>query len=174
VFNRQAACWFCIACVIVPLAFLALAHCRQKYRTLEHQCVLSGVIACIAGWEILQQTHGCVHAFVSGAGTGGTIAGVSQALKAHDPHIQIVLADPQGSSLFNKVSFGARVQKLFVAVLRVTQCNQGSGLLLAVLPWCLVEALARDSRVSMASCCVAFPPNGWTWLGCIHDHRSQM
>jgi cysteine synthase A len=59
---------------------------------------------CLAGREILQQTHGRLHAFVSGAGTGGTIAGVSQALKAHDPHIQVVLADPQGSSLFNKVS----------------------------------------------------------------------
>jgi cysteine synthase len=29
---------------------------------------------------------------------------VSQALKGHDSRIQIVLADPQGSSLFNKVS----------------------------------------------------------------------
>lgn len=58
------------------------------------------------GREILQQTQGCLHAFVSGAGTGGTIAGVSQALKAHDPSIQVVLADPQGSSLFNKVKRG--------------------------------------------------------------------
>jgi hypothetical protein len=62
-----------------------------------------------AGREILQQTHGRLHAFVSGAGTGGTIAGVSQALKGHDPHIQIVLADPQGSSLFNKVSLSIDV-----------------------------------------------------------------
>lgn len=53
---------------------------------------------------MLQQTGGRLHAFVSGAGTGGTIAGVSQALKEHNPSIQVVLADPQGSSLFNKVS----------------------------------------------------------------------
>jgi cysteine synthase len=58
----------------------------------------------LTGREILQQTHGRLHAFVSGAGTGGTIAGVSQALKDLNPHIRVVLADPQGSSLFNKAS----------------------------------------------------------------------
>jgi cysteine synthase len=56
-----------------------------------------------AGREIWQQTRGKLHAFVSGAGTGGTIAGVSRALKDLNPSIQVVLADPQGSSLFNKV-----------------------------------------------------------------------
>lgn len=56
-----------------------------------------------AGREILQQTRGCLHAFVSGAGTGGTIAGVSKVLKQHNSAIQVVLADPQGSSLYNKV-----------------------------------------------------------------------
>lgn len=79
------------------------AHCGMARPGLR----VSGVFLfafCLAGREILQQTHGRLHAFVSGAGTGGTIAGVSQALKAHDPHIQVVLADPQGSSLFNKVS----------------------------------------------------------------------
>lgn len=69
----------------------------------------AALVAAVAGWlitgrEILEQTHGRLHAFVSGAGTGGTIAGVSQALKEHDPHIRVVLADPQGSSLFNKAS----------------------------------------------------------------------
>jgi cysteine synthase A len=58
---------------------------------------------CGTGREIWQQTRGKLHAFVSGAGTGGTIAGVSRALKDLNPSIQIVLADPQGSSLFNKV-----------------------------------------------------------------------
>ncbi|RHY25160.1 hypothetical protein DYB32_008488 [Aphanomyces invadans] len=36
-------------------------------------------------------------------GTGGTIAGVSRYLKEQNPAIQIVLADPPGSSLYNKV-----------------------------------------------------------------------
>ncbi len=55
------------------------------------------------GEEIWQQTQGRVHAFVSGAGTGGTIAGVSTALKARNPSVRVFLVDPPGSSLFNKV-----------------------------------------------------------------------
>ncbi|RHY41428.1 hypothetical protein DYB30_014261, partial [Aphanomyces astaci] len=55
------------------------------------------------GREIWQQTHGALDAFVMSAGTGGTIAGVSRYLKEMNPAIQIVLADPPGSSLYNKV-----------------------------------------------------------------------
>jgi cysteine synthase A len=40
------------------------------------------------GAEILAQTRGRLHAFVCGAGTGGTIAGVSHALKARNPRIK--------------------------------------------------------------------------------------
>lgn len=53
--------------------------------------------------EIWKQTNGAVDAFVSGAGTGGTIAGVGRALKGWKETVQIVLADPQGSGLFHKV-----------------------------------------------------------------------
>lgn len=56
-----------------------------------------------AGTEILAQTDGRLDAFVCGAGTGGTIAGVSHVLKRHDPGIQVLLVDPPGSSLYNKV-----------------------------------------------------------------------
>jgi cysteine synthase A len=59
------------------------------------------------GPEILAQTGGAVHAFVAAAGTGGTIAGVGRALKAHDPRIRVVLADPYGSALFSYVKTGA-------------------------------------------------------------------
>lgn len=37
------------------------------------------------------------------AGTGGTIAGVSKKLKKRNPKVKIILADPPGSSLKNKV-----------------------------------------------------------------------
>lgn len=37
------------------------------------------------------------------AGTGGTIAGVSKKLKEKKPNIKIILADPPGSSLKNRV-----------------------------------------------------------------------
>ena len=57
-----------------------------------------------AGREIWEQTHGRLSAFVCGAGTGGTIAGVSMYLKSQNPAVQVFLADPPGSSLHNKVT----------------------------------------------------------------------
>jgi len=58
------------------------------------------------GAEILEQTGGRVGAFVAGAGTGGTITGVSRRLKATLPNVRIVLADPVGSSLADWVEHG--------------------------------------------------------------------
>jgi cysteine synthase len=56
--------------------------------------------------EIWRQTGGRIDAFVCGAGTGGTIAGVSAFLRERDANIKIVLADPPGSGLWNKVRKG--------------------------------------------------------------------
>ncbi|KAI0187832.1 tryptophan synthase beta subunit-like PLP-dependent enzyme [Xylaria flabelliformis] len=60
------------------------------------------------GPEIVAQTDGRIDAFVAGAGTGGTIAGVARHLKddAKIPGVRIVLADPQGSGLYNKIRHG--------------------------------------------------------------------
>ena len=52
------------------------------------------------GEEIWSQTAGQVDAFTCACGTGGTLAGVGLALKAHNPAVQIVLADPEGSGLY--------------------------------------------------------------------------
>jgi cystathionine beta-synthase len=49
------------------------------------------------GPEIWRQTEGRVTHFVAGVGTGGTITGVGRALKARNPAVQIVAADPEGS-----------------------------------------------------------------------------
>ncbi len=53
------------------------------------------------GPEIWEQTQGTVDAFICSVGTGGTLAGVAQALKARRPDITIGLADPTGSALYN-------------------------------------------------------------------------
>ncbi|KAF8200010.1 tryptophan synthase beta subunit-like PLP-dependent enzyme [Mycena galopus ATCC 62051] len=58
------------------------------------------------GPEVWRQTNGNVKAFVSGAGTGGTIAGVGRFLKSMDENVVICLADPEGSGLYNKVKHG--------------------------------------------------------------------
>jgi cysteine synthase len=55
------------------------------------------------GPEILRQCEGRVGAFVSGAGTGGTISGVGRFLKQHQPNVKIILADPVGSRLAHLV-----------------------------------------------------------------------
>ncbi|KAJ2781590.1 Cysteine synthase 2 [Coemansia javaensis] len=58
------------------------------------------------GPEIVRQTRGRVDAFVHGAGTGGTIAGVARCLKERVPGVRCFLADPQGSGLANRVNHG--------------------------------------------------------------------
>jgi len=58
------------------------------------------------GPEIWAQTHGKVHGFICAAGTGGTLAGVAQALRERNPHVKIGLADPPGAALFNYYKHG--------------------------------------------------------------------
>jgi cysteine synthase len=58
------------------------------------------------GPEIWQQSGGKVDAFVSSAGTGGTLAGVATYLKTQRPQLRCVLADPPGSSLYSFVRTG--------------------------------------------------------------------
>jgi cysteine synthase A len=53
------------------------------------------------GEEIWQQTDGKVDGFICSVGTGGTLAGVSNALKSHNKDIQISVADPMGSALYH-------------------------------------------------------------------------
>lgn len=58
------------------------------------------------GPEIWTQTAGELDVFVTGSGTGGTILGVSRYLKEQRAGVRVVLADPQGSGLANRVNYG--------------------------------------------------------------------
>jgi cysteine synthase A len=61
------------------------------------------------GPEIWEETDGRIDAFVAAAGTGGTVAGTSTALKARNEKILTVLCDPMGSSLYNYINNGKLV-----------------------------------------------------------------
>ena len=58
------------------------------------------------GKEIWDQTDGKVDGFVCSSGTGGTISGISNALKEKNKDIKIFLSDPKGSSLYNFIKNG--------------------------------------------------------------------
>ena len=51
------------------------------------------------GPELWDQTDGRITHFVASVGTGGTISGVAHVLKARNPAIQVIGADPEGSVL---------------------------------------------------------------------------
>ena len=75
--------------VIWANQFDNLANCKGHYAT--------------TGQEIWQQTNGEINGFVCSSGTGGTIAGVSKALKEKNKNIKIVLSDPKGSALYQYI-----------------------------------------------------------------------
>jgi len=51
--------------------------------------------------EIMDATEGKLDAFVSGVGTGGTITGVGEILKQHNPKIKIVAVEPKKSPVLS-------------------------------------------------------------------------
>jgi cysteine synthase A len=58
------------------------------------------------GPEIWDQTGGDVDAFVCSIGTGGTLSGVAEALRAKRPDVQIAVADPDGSAMYDWFTTG--------------------------------------------------------------------
>ena len=58
------------------------------------------------GPELWRDTDGEIDAFVCATGTGGTLAGAARYLKERNGRVRIVLADPQGSALYNWVKTG--------------------------------------------------------------------
>ncbi|MEM9779680.1 MAG: cysteine synthase A [Pseudomonadota bacterium] len=57
--------------------------------------------------EIWDQTEGRVDGFICACGSGGTLAGVAEGLRARKPGVKIGIADPDGSALFGHYAHGA-------------------------------------------------------------------
>lgn len=58
------------------------------------------------GPELWDSCPSPIDAFCMSSGTGGTISGVGRYVKEKNPNAKIVLVDPPGSSLYNKITYG--------------------------------------------------------------------
>jgi cystathionine beta-synthase len=56
--------------------------------------------------EIWEQMDHDLDAVVCGVGSGGTLTGIGRFMKTHAPHVEMVLADPEGSILAETVATG--------------------------------------------------------------------
>lgn len=62
------------------------------------------------GTEILEQVGGPIDGFVSGIGTGGTISGIGETLKAQNPHMEIWAVEPEHAAILSGGSIGTHLQ----------------------------------------------------------------
>ena len=60
--------------------------------------------------EILEQVNGPIHGFCSGIGTGGTITGIGETLKAANPDIEIWAIEPENAAILSGGLIGTHVQ----------------------------------------------------------------
>ncbi len=60
--------------------------------------------------EILKQVDGPIHGFCSGIGTGGTITGIGEVLKAHNPGMEIWAVEPEHAAMLSGGSIGTHLQ----------------------------------------------------------------
>ena len=60
--------------------------------------------------EILEQVDGPIHGFCSGIGTGGTITGIGETLKAANPDMEIWAVEPEHAAILSGGSIGSHLQ----------------------------------------------------------------
>ncbi len=64
----------------------------------------------VTGKEILEQVNAPIHGFCSGIGTGGTITGIGETLKAANPDMTIWAVEPEDAAILSGGSIGTHVQ----------------------------------------------------------------
>lgn len=60
--------------------------------------------------EILRQVDGPIHGFCSGIGTGGTITGIGETLKAANPDMEIWAVEPENAAILAGGTIGTHIQ----------------------------------------------------------------
>ena len=60
--------------------------------------------------EIINQVNGPIDGFCSGIGTGGTITGIGEVLKEHNPNITIWAVEPENAAILSGGSIGTHIQ----------------------------------------------------------------
>jgi len=62
------------------------------------------------GLEIMEQVEGPIHGFCSGIGTGGTITGIGEVLKAQNPDMVIWAVEPENAAILAGGDIGTHLQ----------------------------------------------------------------
>ena len=62
------------------------------------------------GKELVEQAGGPIHGFCSGIGTGGTITGVGQVLRQHNPEMEIWAVEPEHAAILSGGAIGTHLQ----------------------------------------------------------------
>ncbi|MCI8646184.1 MAG: cysteine synthase A [Firmicutes bacterium] len=60
--------------------------------------------------EIMEQVEGDIHGFCSGIGTGGTITGIGEVLKAQNPGMEIWAVEPENAAILAGGDIGTHLQ----------------------------------------------------------------
>ena len=60
--------------------------------------------------EIIRAVGKPIHGFCSGIGTGGTITGIGEVLKAHNPDMEIWAVEPENAAMLSGGSIGTHIQ----------------------------------------------------------------
>ncbi|MBQ7383944.1 MAG: cysteine synthase A [Clostridia bacterium] len=94
------------------------------------------------GREILEQVGKPIHGFCSGIGTGGTITGIGETLKAQNPEMTIWAVEPENAAILSGGSIGTHVQM-----------GIGDGLIPAILNQDIYDdvCIIRDEEALQAS-----------------------
>ncbi len=84
-----------------PKVFVPQQFENKANPAVHHDCTAA---------EILEQVDGAIDGFVSGIGTGGTITGVGEALKAANPHMEIWAVEPEKAAILSGGVIGTHLQ----------------------------------------------------------------